>query len=137
MRRIPSRELLDDHAGTRLEVLRSLEDLRFVNRYFGGVAATKLMMERVAHASGRVDFSWLEVAAGTGDLPRSVGAALRSRGINLRWMLLDRRATHMTMGALKVVGDCLDSSFSRSQRRACRDGGGNNGCPGRHARVAS
>ncbi len=116
MKRLPSRELLDDDAGTPIEVTRSLADLRFLNRYFGGVATTKRMVELVAKVSGKSDFSSLEVAAGTGDLPQSVRASLQPCGIHLRSMLLDRRASHMGDGDPKVVGDALilpfrDASF--------------------------
>lgn len=111
MKRAPSRELLDDDAGTPDEVAQSLADLRFLNQYFGGVATTKRLVEMVARASGKSDFSSLEVAAGTGDLPQAVGACLESCGIDLRSMLLDRRANHMNAEGLKVVGDALSLPF--------------------------
>ena len=111
MKRVPSRELLDDDAGTPDEVARSLADLRFLNHYFGGVATTKRMVEIVAQRSGKSDLSSLEVAAGTGDLPESVRASLQPCGINLRSMLLDRRASHMATAEVKVVGDALSLPF--------------------------
>ncbi len=41
-----------------------------VNRWFGGVATTQKMVERVAQATGLKHFSLLEVAAGSGEAPR-------------------------------------------------------------------
>jgi len=116
MKRIPSRELLDDDAGTPVEVAGTLADIQFFNHHFGGVPTTMRMIERVARASGRSSFSMLEVAAGTGDLPRSVGTGLDQGGIGLEVTLLDRCAGHMRDGGKKVAGDALalpfpDSSF--------------------------
>lgn len=111
MKRIPSRELLDDDAGTAVEVAGTLADIRFFNHYFGGVPTTTRMIERVARASGRASFSMLEVAAGTGDLPHSVRNALQQSGIGLQITLLDRRASHMRNGGNKVAADALDLPF--------------------------
>jgi len=116
MRRVPSRELLDDDSGTPAEVMNSLADIQFLNRYFGGLPTTLYMVRRAAEKSRKNDLSLLEVAAGTGDLPRSVRARVRRNGIDLRLTLLDRCASHMTEDRSKVVGDALalpfrDSSF--------------------------
>ena len=111
MKRIPTRELLDDDAGTPAEVADSLADVRFLNRYFGGVATTTHMIQRVARASGRTDFSLLEAAAGTGELPQTVRARLQPGGINLRLMMLDRLLSHLGDGENKIVGDALALPF--------------------------
>ena len=95
MKRIPTRELLDDDAGTPSEVAASLADLRFLNRYFGGVATTTHMIQCVARATGRRDFSMLEAAAGSGELPQTVRARLQPAGINLRLIMLDRLFSHL------------------------------------------
>jgi ubiquinone/menaquinone biosynthesis C-methylase UbiE len=111
MKRVPSRELLDDDAGTPVEVAGTLADIGLLNRYCGGVAATTRMIERVAWATGRSHFSVLEVAAGTGDLPQSVRTRLQRSGIGLELMLLDRCSSHMGDGENKVVGDALALPF--------------------------
>jgi ubiquinone/menaquinone biosynthesis C-methylase UbiE len=111
MKRVPSRELLDDDAGTAAEVSGTLADLRFFNHYFGGVATTTRMVERVARASGKSDFSVLEVAAGSGDLPQSVRARLQRSGINLQLTLLDRNSSHLVNGGTKVAGNALALPF--------------------------
>jgi ubiquinone/menaquinone biosynthesis C-methylase UbiE len=121
MKRIPSRELLDDDAGTPEEVENSLADLRFLNRNFGGIATTEFLVERVANANRKTDISMLEVAAGSGDVPEAVRDRLARKGIFLGLTLLDQRASHMNAtgnedGVKRVVGDALalpfrDSSF--------------------------
>ncbi len=111
MKRIPSRELLDDDAGTPAEVADSLADIRFLNHYFGGVPTTRRMIERVARSTGRCSFSMLEVAAGSGDLPHSVRNALLPKGIRLEITLLDRCSSHLGNSENKVVGDALALPF--------------------------
>jgi 2-polyprenyl-3-methyl-5-hydroxy-6-metoxy-1,4-benzoquinol methylase len=116
MKRIPSRELLDDDAGTAAEVARSLADLRLLNHYFGGVATTAYMVERIARASQKTDFTLLEVGAGSGDAVESVRNRMQKKGIGLELTLLDRCASHMAAGngngVNHVVGDALSLPFS-------------------------
>ena len=50
MKRIPSTELLDTDSGTLAEIAASLADLRMINRWFGGVATTMELTQRVARA---------------------------------------------------------------------------------------
>ena len=52
------------------EVEASLRDISRINRWFGGVATTRKLIERVASATGQKKFSVLEVAAGFGEVPR-------------------------------------------------------------------
>ena len=111
MKRIPSRELLDYDAGSPVEVASTLADIRFLNQYFGGVATTTHMVQRVARATGKSRFSMLEAGAGSGDLPRSVRSSLERSGIGLEFMLLDRCPSHMGGGECKVVADALALPF--------------------------
>jgi hypothetical protein len=53
MRRVPSRELLDDDLGTPVEIQDSFADIRFLNHRFGGIATTTRMVKRVVQASGQ------------------------------------------------------------------------------------
>ena len=66
MKRVPTPELLDTDAGTEAEVNASLGDLRRINRWFGGIATTEDMVERVAREIKASSLSLLEVAAGNG-----------------------------------------------------------------------
>ena len=95
MQRRPSHELLDTDSGTPKEVADSLIDLRWFNRWFGGVATTHSMIQTVARKTGKPEFSLLEVAAGDGSLIQAVRADLQSSGIRLNITLLDRALSHL------------------------------------------
>ncbi len=73
MKRVPTTELLDSDSGTPAEVTASLGDLRRINRWFGGVATTENMVARVARETKQSSLSLLEVAAGSGYVPETVG----------------------------------------------------------------
>ena len=79
MQRVDSPEILDSDDCSPAEVRVTLEDIGRVNRWFGGVAATQKMVERVARASAATHFSMLEVAAGSGELAGIVRQKLARR----------------------------------------------------------
>jgi len=95
MQRVDAQEILDSDGCSALDVQGALAVLGWVNRWFGGVATTRKMVERVAKATGRRNFSLLEVAAGLGEVPETVRAAVARRGITLDVTLLDRAASHL------------------------------------------
>ena len=95
MQRRPTAELLDTDSGTPAEVAGSIADLRMINRWFGGVATTRSLIQSVARKTGKSEFSLLEVAAGDGFLAQEVSASLESRGIRLHVTLLDRAQSHL------------------------------------------
>ena len=66
MRRVVIPELLDTDSGTPEEVAESLRDLQWFNRWFGGISTSRKLIEGIAQATGRREFSLLEVAAGEG-----------------------------------------------------------------------
>jgi ubiquinone/menaquinone biosynthesis C-methylase UbiE len=116
MKRIPSPELLDSDAGTSEEVAASLADLRQVNRWFGGLRTTRLLVEQVARSKTLNEISLLEVAAASGDVPHATRTCLANRGIHVTVTLLDKSAAHLANGGRSIVGDALalpfqDSSF--------------------------
>jgi len=113
MQRVVIPELLDTDAGSPEEVADSLADLRWVNRWFGGVATTCSMIERVARGeNGNQRLSFLEVAAGTGDTPAATRERMREQGVQLDVTLLDRAKTHLNHGNRSVVGDALALPFA-------------------------
>jgi ubiquinone/menaquinone biosynthesis C-methylase UbiE len=116
MLRRPTPELLDSDSGTEAEVAGSLRDLRWFNRWFGGIATSRKLVERIAEATGRMEFSLLEVAAGEGFVPEHVRADLDQSGIGLKITLLDRAPSHLPKnGAMaKVGGDVLRLPFRDS-----------------------
>jgi hypothetical protein len=111
MKRIPTEELLDSDSGTPEEINASLADLRMINRNFGGRATTLAMVEQVAKAIGANQLSLLEVAAGSGDVPRYAVRQLEARGVRLNVTLLDRCPSHVGNGGRSVVGNALALPF--------------------------
>lgn len=95
MQRRPTLELLDTDSGTPAEVASSICDLRMFNRWFGGVATTRSLIQAVVRKTGKSEFSLLEVAAGDGFLAQAVRASLRPHGIRLHVTLLDRAHSHL------------------------------------------
>jgi Methyltransferase domain len=116
MHRISTQEILDTDACPPVEVEASLRDICRINRWFGGIATTRNLIERVSGATGRKRFSVLEVAAGFGEVSKLAGRQLASKGITLDVTDLDRVGTHLLRGNRAVVADALalpfqDSSF--------------------------
>ena len=83
MQRVDSEEILDSDLCPTPEAESALRDLCRINRWFGGVATTRSMVERVSSSSGRKHFSLLEVASGLGEVPRMAASQLVKKGIAL------------------------------------------------------
>lgn len=111
MKRRPTPELLDSDSGTSREIAASLADLRRVNRWFGGVHTTTRMVEHVARSTGKSELSLLEVAAGSGYVPRQVQEVVRPQGIDLRVTMLERARSHIGNMQDVVIGDALALPF--------------------------
>jgi ubiquinone/menaquinone biosynthesis C-methylase UbiE len=95
MQRIDAPEILDSDSCSPADVKTSMRDIGRVNRWFGGVATTRKMVERVAQATGMNHLTLLEVAAGSGEVPELVERGLHKSGIILDATLLDRAQTHL------------------------------------------
>ena len=111
MLRVNTPEILDSDACPPDEVEASLRDISRINRWFGGVATTRQLIERVATATGRKTFSVLEVAAGFGEVSKIAGKQLGRKGIMLEVTDLDRVQTHLLRGNRTVVADALALPF--------------------------
>lgn len=111
MRRVDTPEILDTDACPAGEVEKSLRDLSRINRWFGGVATTRKLIERVAEGTGKKRFSVLEVAAGFGEVPKVAAQQLARRGITIEVTLLDRLRSHLLPGNHSVVADALALPF--------------------------
>lgn len=111
MQRVNTQEILDSDACPPVEVEASLRDLCRINRWFGGVATTRRLIERVASATGNKSFSVLEVAAGFGEVSKTAGQQLARKGITLNVTDLDRVQTHLLRGNRAVVADALALPF--------------------------
>lgn len=111
MQRINTQEILDSDACPPLEVEASLRDMCRINRWFGGIATTRSLIERVASVTGHHRFSVLEVAAGFGDVSKLAGRQLAHKGIILDITDIDRARTHLVRGNRAVVADALALPF--------------------------
>jgi ubiquinone/menaquinone biosynthesis C-methylase UbiE len=111
MKRVAISELLDTDAGTPDEVAVSLCDLRRINRWFGGVATTEDMVDRVARETRRSSLSLLEVAAGSGYVPETARQRLERHGLHLQVTVLDRAPSHLSNAHPAVAGDALALPF--------------------------
>ena len=113
MQRVNTQEILDSEACPPGEVEASLRDLCRINRWFGGVATTRSLIERVAATTGKKHFSVLEVASGFGEVPKAAGEQLKNQGITLDVLCLDRLHSHLRNGngSCGVVADALALPF--------------------------
>ena len=112
MQRVDTPEILDSGACSLADIAVTLQDIGRMNRWFGGIATTQKMMERVASTTGVKHFSVLEVAAGSGEAPGIVRQRLAARGITSTATLLDRAQSHLPSGDQSVVADALALPFA-------------------------
>ncbi|MBV9181084.1 MAG: methyltransferase domain-containing protein [Acidobacteria bacterium] len=113
MKRRPVHELLDNDSGSQAEILAALSDLRWFNRWFGGLATVRSLVTRVARCAGKTEMSLLEIASGEGYVPEILAQELRADELRLRIVLLDRRPSHLPSNSrfVKIVGDALHLPF--------------------------
>jgi ubiquinone/menaquinone biosynthesis C-methylase UbiE len=91
--------------------------LRWLNRYFGGLATTAKLLERVAAKAAKRKLVYLDVGAATGDGAAAAKRALAQRGTELQTVLLDRVLSHLEHSNSEpgaVVGDALQLPFADS-----------------------
>lgn len=111
MLRKDSREILDSDTCPPGEVENSLRDLCRINRWFGGIATTRKLLEQVVASTGMRHLTLLEVASGLGEVPRAVGEQLARSGITLDITDLDRMSSHLRPGHRAVVADARALPF--------------------------
>src|SRR5215470_4323564 len=114
MQRIVIPELLDSDAGTPREIQDSLADLRTINRYFGGLHTMTELLSDVASNRQLKKLSWLDVAGGNGELTNFASESLRSQGIEVQPVLLDRMPSHLNGRYPSVAGDALALPFKEN-----------------------
>jgi ubiquinone/menaquinone biosynthesis C-methylase UbiE len=116
MKRVVIPELLDTDSGTPADIAAALSDLRHINRWFGGVAATQSMITHVARKRGVSSLSLLDVAAGAGYVSQAASTRLRKLGVQVQVTLLDRAHSHLENnsgnGTSAVAGDALSLPFA-------------------------
>jgi len=111
MQRTNSEEILDSKDCASAETQTSLRDLCRINRWFGGVATTRKLLERVVSVAGLKRLSLLEVAAGLGEVPRGAAMRLARRGVSLDITDLDRVSSHLQRDHRALAADALALPF--------------------------
>ena len=111
MQRVDAEEILDSDQCPAPEAATSLRDLCRINRWFGGVATTRRMVERVSFSTGQKHLSVLEVASGLGEVPRIAATQLAKKGITLEIIDLDRVHSHLQRGHRALAADALALPF--------------------------
>jgi ubiquinone/menaquinone biosynthesis C-methylase UbiE len=111
MQRVNTPEILDSPDCPPHEIAKSLQDMARINRWFGGVATTRKLIERVASVTASKHFSMLEVAAGFGEIPRAASQQLARKGITLEVTHVDLVHSHLLPGTRAVVADALTLPF--------------------------
>jgi ubiquinone/menaquinone biosynthesis C-methylase UbiE len=112
MKRTVIPELLDQDSGTPAEIEASLNDLRHINEWFGGLTTTVKLVRRVAEGSCGKELSLLEIGSGRGDLPLQTQRVLRAEGTYLRVTLLDFLPSHLPSdGTQAVAGNAMKPPF--------------------------
>lgn len=113
MKRRPKRELLDDDLGTPSEIAASLRDLRWFNRWFGGISTTRRLFHRAMNGNGRRHLRVLDVASGDGFMAQTLSRELAKDSVRLDVTVMDRALSHLPLnGSMpKVAADALQLPF--------------------------
>jgi hypothetical protein len=113
LKRIPQREILDGDGVSPEDAEESLGDLRWVNRWFGGVRTTAYLLRRAMRSSGLQSASVLEVAAGDGYSITQAAARLKEEMLEVEPLCLDRRELRGDAHCCSrvMVGDALALPF--------------------------
>src|SRR5215469_4336339 len=113
MKRRPTTELLDSDAGTPAEVAGSLRDLRWFNRWFGGVSTVRDLVHSVVCGGSGRELSVLDVAPGAGYLAQHLRDEFHHQGVRLQFALLDRSTTHLPPNGTmpKIAAEALHLPF--------------------------
>src|SRR4051812_18995459 len=74
-------ELLDLGAGTARERAESLADLRRLNRWLGGIAATRREVAALARRRGLAELRLLDLGTGSADVPAALERAGPRMGV--------------------------------------------------------
>jgi ubiquinone/menaquinone biosynthesis C-methylase UbiE len=122
MKRRPTDELLDTDSGTPAEVAASMRDLRWLNRWFGGLSTLRNLLVEASQQTGNATLTVLDVGAGDGFVADTMRREFESRGISLRFTLLDRLASHLPQNGSfslpipmpKIVGEALNLPFANA-----------------------
>jgi SAM-dependent methyltransferase len=117
--RRPGRELLDDPALPSEEMARSLRDLDYVHRRWGGSRAlARHLIPRMRRLGART-FVLLDIGAGSGTASVDLAAQLSKAGLDARVVATDLQWRHLAAGrngsspgsASRLAADAFDLPF--------------------------
>lgn len=98
------RELLDGETLSRAMLAANLREIRLINAALGWTAISVRLIERLVLRAGLGTFSYLDVASGSGDLPRAVLRRARGRGWTVRASALDLSADVLAVARDYLAG---------------------------------
>lgn len=111
MKRSVTQELLDSDAGSVAQVQSSLNDLRRINRWWGGIRVMRKLVTRVARQGACKTISYLDVAGASGDIACSLRETLSNEQLAFSPTVLDRSLAHQPETLPFVCGDALHLPF--------------------------
>src|SRR5438477_10249298 len=97
-------ELLDQGAGSEAERRASLRDLRRLNRWLGGTAASRRELTELIRRLVLKDLSLLDIGTGSADLPLALAAWAERKGVRLRAIGIDCKIEHLAVARGVTVG---------------------------------
>lgn len=110
--RVDQEELLDEHDAPWDEMIRSLRDLRNINRYAGGIRTYRRMLRRAARGRPIQSLRILDLGSGTSDLPSSVRVNQVPAALDLNYRHLRYGATRWPAEVQRVAGDAFALPFA-------------------------
>lgn len=113
-------ELLDRPAVGRGELAANLRDLRLLNRALGWSAAVWRDLEGMLRRHGLRRAVLLDIATGSADVPRSLGARAAARGIVLRTLASD--VSPRVLAVARAQGGSVELLLHDGARLPLRDG---------------
>jgi SAM-dependent methyltransferase len=109
-------ELLDLGAGTAEQRAASLADLRQLNRWLGGIAASRRELAALVRRRGLSEIRLLDIGTGSADLPAAlaragerIGLRVRAFGIDLKLEHLHVARRHLERAGAPVTLACADA----------------------------
>jgi len=99
-------ELLDLGAGTPEQRAASLADLRRLNRWLGGIAASRRELAALARRRGLAEVRLLDLGTGSADVPAALERAGARMGLPVRAIAIDVKREHLEVARrhLRRVG---------------------------------
>lgn len=104
MHRIDEPELLDEHDAPRVDVERSLRDLRRINRFLGGIRTYRMLLERAA-PDRAAPLRIVDLGAGTADCLETMADERKLTPIAVDFNIVHLRYRRAGSRVHRVVAD--------------------------------